>query len=168
MKSLSQLKDCENIAIIDYFQAKNVLHKGRHCPKCFADGQRIKLKIAVRADISDGYGWRCSRCSKRISLRKDTFFDNFRLSFRAIISLIIHWAIQSRQVDTAELTECHRTSIISFQQRLSIKVASRAADQTNAVIGGPGRIVEIDERSTNWPSISAFSTSVEALTRVAI
>ena len=63
MKRLSQLKDCDNIAIIDYFQAKNVLHKGRYCPKCLADGQRIKMKIAVRADVSDGYGWRW-RCNR--------------------------------------------------------------------------------------------------------
>jgi hypothetical protein len=143
-KSISQLSECDYLFIIDYFQAKNVLHKGRYCPKCNIDGQRVKMKIAVRTDIADGYGWRCSRCSKRVSLRKDTFFDNFRISFRAIVSLIIHWAIQSRQQDTADLSDCNRSSIISFQQSLR-KAASRAADHNNTVIGGPGRIDEIDE-----------------------
>jgi hypothetical protein len=143
--SLSQLNQTDNLTIIDYFQERDVLQKQRYCPKCFEDGgQRVRMKVSARNDVVDGYGWRCSRCSKRVSLRKDTFFENFKLSFRILVSAIIHWAIQSRQMDTAHLTECHRTSIASFQQRLRT-VASRAADQANTVIGGVGRVVEIDE-----------------------
>jgi hypothetical protein len=143
--SLSQIANSDNYSIIDYFQNRDLLHKQRYCPKCYEDGgQRVRMKICERNDVADGHGWRCSKCTKRISLRKDTFFENFKLSFRVLVSVIIHWAIQSRQMDTAQLTECHRTSIASFQQRLRT-VASRAADQANTVIGGPGRVVEIDE-----------------------
>jgi hypothetical protein len=145
-KKLNQLNEpnVDNVTIIDYFQKKNIFHSVRYCPKCNQDGTRVKMKISPRTDVADGFGWRCSRCTKRIALRKDTFFESFKLSLRVIIQIIIHWAIQSRQVDAAALASCNRSSVISFEQRLR-RVASTAANQSNTIIGGAGKIVEIDE-----------------------
>ncbi len=39
----------------------------------FEDSQRVRMKISARHDVADGFGWRCSKCGKRVSLRKDTF-----------------------------------------------------------------------------------------------
>jgi hypothetical protein len=122
-----------------------VLHKGRYCPKCFEEkqGMRVNMKLDER-DTADGLAWRCSTCTKRMSLRKETVFENFRLSFKCLISIIIHWAIQSRQCDIAEIAECSRSGVISFEQHLR-KVAGRASNVSSTVLGGRGRIVEIDE-----------------------
>jgi hypothetical protein len=142
-KKIDELKS--NLEIIEYFQAKNVLHKGRYCPRCFEKrGQKINFKIKYRDDIADEYGWRCSTCGKRMTMRQNTIFESFRLSFQRIIVLILNWAIQTRQADMARLAKCSRSSVVSVQQQLR-KIAAKGTNQSDMVIGGPGRIVEIDE-----------------------
>jgi transposase-like protein len=143
-EKLNDIANSNNIKVIDYLQNKKLLHNGRYCPQCHMDGIKIRMKLSARSDVCDGYGWRCSRCGKRISLRKDTFFENFKLSLLVLLRIVLHWAIQTRQCDIAELSDCHRNSVLTFEQRLR-KVASRASNQCKTVLGGVGRIVEIDE-----------------------
>ena len=140
MAEVKKLVADKNVAgIIELLQNRRCLHQRRLCPNCHSD-----MKLSPRPDIEDKFGWRCSKCTKRISLRVDTFFSRFKLNFLVMMRILLHWAIQSRQSDSAFLSDCNRSSVVSFQQHLRTATA-KAADQTNTVLGGVGSIVEIDE-----------------------
>jgi hypothetical protein len=61
-----------------------------------------------------------------------------------LLIVIIHFAIQSRQADTAALTGCRRSSVVTVQQKLR-GIACQSASTNNTVLGGAGRIVEMEE-----------------------
>lgn len=102
------------------------------------------MEIRFRSDVADKFGWRCTKCCKRVTLRSGTFFEGIRISFIFMFRLISHWALQTRQVDQVDLIEIDRKTVGSFQQRLR-QVANVAMARSDIKLGGPGRIVEIDE-----------------------
>jgi hypothetical protein len=61
-----------------------------------------------------------------------------------LIQVIIHFAIQSRQADTAALIGCRRSSVVTVQQKLR-GIACQSASTNNTLLAGAGRIVEMDE-----------------------
>ena len=61
-----------------------------------------------------------------------------------MLHIIVDCAIQTRQIDSASLRNVNRKTIGIIQQQIRL-AASRAIDKTNIVLGGHGKIVEIDE-----------------------
>lgn len=130
MKTLSQIIDrSDNLEIINYLQEKKLLHKSRECDKC-----HNLLHIEPRKDIPDKYRWRCSKCSKSVSIRVGTFFEGFRHSLVIMLKLILHWALQTRQTDHAELLDISRESIIQFQQKIRLTI-SKALNKSVIQLG---------------------------------
>ena len=126
-------------SIIDFLQNIKLIHSERSCEKC-----HIHMKISPRNDIVDGFGWRCSKCRKRLTVRKDTFFENIKISFAFVLRIICHWALQTRQTDQVDLINVDRKSIGMIQQKIRT-IVSIALDAGQIKLGGPGKVVEIDE-----------------------
>jgi hypothetical protein len=78
-------------AVIEYFKEKNVFHKYRYCPACALDGHQVRMKPDKRKDSIDNDAWRCSTCTKRIALRRDTFFETSKIAITTILQLIMYW-----------------------------------------------------------------------------
>ncbi|CAF0956029.1 unnamed protein product [Brachionus calyciflorus] len=129
----------DNLEVINWLQDLKLIDLERNCIKC-----SNKMKLQVRKDVIDGYGWRCTKCSTRRSIRTRTFFEPFNIPLQLILKLIFFWSIQTRQIDQADFLDLSRNTIISFQQRLRI-VALKALNKSNFILGGENKIVEIDE-----------------------
>lgn len=57
---------------------------------------------------------------------------------------IYHWGLQTVQDDQSKTLKLTRPTIISFQQKLRL-VTARAFRKSEIILGGPGKVVEIDE-----------------------
>ena len=55
-----------------------------------------------------------------------------------------YWAIETRQMDQSEFLAVCRATIISLQQTLRL-IAVKAFNVNELVLGGNGKIVEVDE-----------------------
>ena len=99
------------LEIISFLQDKGLLQATRTCP----NGCK-QMTLQPRPDVQDQYGWRCSQCRKRISLRSGTFFERSGTSFQVILQLIFHWAIQTRQSDQPTFIKVSRPTVSAFQQ----------------------------------------------------
>jgi hypothetical protein len=131
-------------AVIEYFKEKNIFHRFRYCPACALDGAQVRMKSDKRKDSIDNDAWRCSTCTKRIALRRETFFETSKIAITTILQLIMYWATQMRQVDQERLLQLNIKTIRSLQQQFRA-VINRALDKASTRLGGPGRVVEIDE-----------------------
>lgn len=128
----------DNYEVIKYLQAKKLLHKSRKC----RNGH--DMHIEERSDVEDKYRWRCSTCSQSIALRKGTFFEGFKLPFQKMLKLFVQWGLQTRQSDQENIVGCKRQVICNFQQKVRL-VTSKALNKSAIILGGPGKVVEIDE-----------------------
>ena len=120
-----------NLDIIKFFQLRGIIHKERKC-KC-----GNLLKIQPRPDVSDLFGWRCTKCRARVALRRGTYLETFKLSLQKIIALIFHWAIQTRQSDQETFSDVSRRTISTFQQKLRY-IACKSLEIDNIRLGGIG------------------------------
>lgn len=123
--------------------------KGLLISSCKCKGSENKphvekdMKMGKRACL-DGYGWRCNYCGGRKSLRVGSLFENHRLSIMIIFKLIIHFVLQTKYQNVQSILNCSRQSISDFFHQLRFIVLQNY-DRKNVKLGGPGKIVEIDE-----------------------
>ena len=79
---LKAYRSRNNLTIIKFLQQKKIIHPVREC-KC-----GLNLKLVPRPDVPDQFAWRCSKCSARVSLRRGTFLESFKISLQTIFSVL--------------------------------------------------------------------------------
>jgi hypothetical protein len=67
-----------------------------------------------------------------------------RISLQNVLNLVIHWAIFTTQSVQAKMFGTNRNTVRHLQQKLRI-VTNQALCKSDIILGGPGKIVEIDE-----------------------
>uniref|UniRef100_A0AC35FQY1 Uncharacterized protein n=1 Tax=Panagrolaimus sp. PS1159 TaxID=55785 RepID=A0AC35FQY1_9BILA len=80
---------------LQFFAKYGLLGNERYCEKCPEN-----LMSLNKANTKDGYEWRCAACrksasndsSKRISVRRKSFFTDSKLPLNEIIKLVHFWA----------------------------------------------------------------------------
>ena len=98
------IEEKSELKIIEWLQSLNVLHKTRKCHRC-----ENWMVLQPRNDlVNDSYGWRCSKCSTRKSIRDDTFLQSTTISLVDFLRIVLHWALQTRQMDQVGLVERSR------------------------------------------------------------
>ena len=103
----------------------------------------------VDSNYSEGYSWRCTyrQCRKRLSARTGSWFENSKLDYGEILQVTYCWAVgypnwtASRECDVSE------KSIVDWFNFCRDACAISLDNQQHPYhqIGGPGRVVEIDE-----------------------
>jgi hypothetical protein len=98
-----------------------------------------------RDDIADGFGWKCTKkgCTRK-SARYNSFFEVSNLSIQIQLKLIYGWASHRSQTDLATELELTRQTIGNYYKYLRY-ITAKDYDKDNVILGGVGRIVEIDE-----------------------
>jgi hypothetical protein len=141
MADLSELiENKDELKIIQWLQMNQVLHNSRKCHRC-----ENWMVLQKRNElVNDSYGWRCTKCSTRKSIRADTFLQTTNISLTDFMRIVLHWALQTRQIDQVGLVERSRQTIITIQQKLRA-VCVQAFDKDNIRLGGSNKVVEIDE-----------------------
>lgn len=128
----STLSFCENF---------NLIPRIKYCDKC---GHLMKKKI--KKNVRIGIIWRCaSVCKKETSILHNTFFENSKIEIKNIIKFIYFWSYEicSFKLIKREL-DLHEHAYVDFRSYLR-EVCSLKLFENSEKLGGPGKIVEIDE-----------------------
>ena len=125
--------------LIDYMKHNGLLATNKLCSGC-----GTQMVIGTRSDVSDGYRFRCPNCHKCISLTDGSFFAKSRLTLQKWMIVIYWWAKQYPVKDAAMEAEVSEPSAIAIYQWLR-EVCSTKLLQQPIRLGGPGKIVQIDE-----------------------
>ena len=90
------------------------------------------------------YDYRCRPCSYGISILKGTIFGGCRLGLHVLLCLMYYWCMRSTVSATRKATDISHATVSRWfcNLRLLASCMIRYSDQR---IGGPGKIVEIDE-----------------------
>ena len=127
--------------IITFLQSKHVLARSRQCQAC-----GIAMTMQDRSSISDGCQWRCSKCYKTVSIRKDSFFEKSRLPLQKWLLLMHWWTKEYPVTDAAEEVEVSKTTAIQIYPYLRDVCSHRLCNIDPPIkLGGSGSIVSIDE-----------------------
>ena len=102
------------------------------------------MQEVTRPDVSDGISWWCPQCKGRKSIREGSFFSRSRLTLQKWLMLLYFWVHDNPVIDVAVQVEVSKGTAIDVYQWLR-EVCSTALLRTNIVLGGPGKIVQIDE-----------------------
>ncbi|XP_023243935.1 uncharacterized protein LOC111641917 [Centruroides sculpturatus] len=136
MSSLYDLPRTEEESVL-FFQEKGILPSARICK----NGHEMKL------NISKGV-WRCtiSSCDVMISIRSNNWFSGSRIPFLTAVRFIYHWTEEVTSIKWCRkhLNICDKTTI-DWNSFLREVCFLHLLKQPNRRIGGPGKIVEIDE-----------------------
>ena len=97
-----------------------------------------------RQDVSDKFCWWCSQCKTRKSIRGGSFFQKSSLTLKQWLLLLHLWAKNDPVTSVADDIEVSHSSAIDSYQWLR-EVCSTKLLQNPIQLGGPGKIVQIDE-----------------------
>ena len=138
---LSPIISGDNLGVIQYMEQKHLLSSAKQCPVC-----TTPMDFQTRSDISDGYRWRCpdTTCRKCVTVRENSFFEKSRLALKKWLVLIYWWARQYPVSDACEEAQVTAKTAVDVYQWLR-EVCATTLLQTQIMLGGPSRVVQIDE-----------------------
>lgn len=114
----------------------------RNCVNCQAvESVRIGKKSS---DTEIPYQFLCHKCGKRTSIRKNTWFEKSKLAIDKSIILIACWIRNYTLQETACETELSIKTICDYFD-LCREVCYVIVTNESVTIGGPGKVVEVDE-----------------------
>ncbi len=123
---------------------------------CIGCGKNMSLVNHVSS--CDGCCWRCLTrgCEKernKISIRKDSFFENFRISLVDIFTVAFCWSQDKSILDVGRDFTINKKTTIKIYSMLRT-MAGNCVDNEEFMLGGQGVICQIDE--------SLFSHKIKA------
>ena len=104
------------------------------------------MHFGAKSNVTDGFVWRCKckGCKTTVSARDGSFFEKSKLPMSKLLHCIYLWALETSIVSaTAQLAVSVKT-LVDFYNFLR-EVCSAALIRNPVQLGGPGRIVQIDE-----------------------
>ena len=124
--------------IIYWLQRKHLLVGSMDCPKCSSSCRLVPRKGSL--------SWRCPRkgCQAVVSVREKSFFSKSRLSLSVILRTMFLWTRQTRVTEAAAETKISKRVAIDWYNFFR-DVCIEYYVTHPIVIGGPGKVVEIDE-----------------------
>ncbi|KAL5502706.1 hypothetical protein EMCRGX_G009521 [Ephydatia muelleri] len=104
------------------------------------------MNVVKRKSSLEERGWRCprKRCLKEVALRKETFFDGSHLEILQVLRLLQQWSTKTplgKAQDEVQVASATAVDWYNFIRDICIQYFI----DHPAVIGGPGKDVEIDE-----------------------
>ena len=103
-----------------------------------------QMALGEKSDLSDGHIFRCSSCKTTKSVRHGSFFSKSKLKLSQWIIIIYWWVRQYPVSKAAEESGASRKVTIDIYQWLR-EVCSTRLLQQRIQLGGPQKIVQIDE-----------------------
>lgn len=124
---------------IDWLRARGLLAQGMIC-KC-----GIVMNEKIYSHSQDGYTWRCPACRNVCSIRYRSFFTPSKLSLPSLFKFLYYWCedLQSHAFLEKQLMWSPNT-VVDWKNFLR-DVCMEELIANPEPLGGPGKIVEIDE-----------------------
>jgi len=139
---LCDICNCDNRLQSFLHLHKVLFNFRRQCYRCGIGS----INLRQDRSIADGQIWRCSnrKCSVKIPIRRHSFFSGSHFSFSQVIKLIYYWTYQYPQHIVLHETGLSNKTVIDFYNFYR-KVCVVILEDHSEPIGGPGRVVEVDE-----------------------
>lgn len=111
------------------------------------------LKYTKCKNYSDFFCWRCvsvdcSAYQKRISIRKNSFFEDFNCEIKTILKVLLRWSIKQSQVSILKSISISKPTFRKILGKLNILM--QEANLKEKKLGGPGTIIQVDETMMNF------------------
>ncbi|CAF0950111.1 unnamed protein product [Brachionus calyciflorus] len=148
VKNSSEFKIFSNLVELGLIEGSKVCEY----KSCKSAGHELELDLRKRKKNDENHllTWRCKKCTNYKSVYSNSFFGLFRKPVKIILAIIKCWATQltiSKTIDVIELNLCHKVTektVGTIFYRLR-QVCSLSIDKPNILLGGVGKIIEIDE-----------------------
>lgn len=132
------------IDLIEFLMTRGVLKSVSICSCCFNQHQ---LKKYLRN--SDGVAWRCMtrpciNYKKYVSIRNNSFFENYSSSLNHLFSIIWKWGLEISQSNIMKEIPVARRLIVEIFKKLR-NCCGKFLVQNPLKLGGRGLICQIDE-----------------------
>lgn len=121
-----------------FLQHHGIVHPARHC----ANNHVMTLSLTDRQDR-----WRCRQgtCQEDIPVRKGTWMQGSRLTYRQVILFVYCWSKELTSISFCESElEISESTVIDWNNYLR-EVCANTLIINPVIIGGPNSTVEIDE-----------------------
>ena len=105
----------------------------------------VPMNERNRKDVNDGVSWHCPLCKGRKTIREGSFFSKSHLTLRQWFLLLFFWMDEEGVTKAAKHSDVSLVTAINVYQWLREVCSSRLIRDGPACLGGPGRIVQIDE-----------------------
>ena len=92
------VKKGNDSVIIEFLIGKGVLKIPGNCDNN-ANCKNNPLVLRQRNNVGDQYWWRCTKCLRSTTVRKNSFLSKFNIRLNKGIQLICQWALQHVQND---------------------------------------------------------------------
>ena len=123
---------------IRFFQQKNLLATSKVCSCGTA------MSMGRKGDITDKHIFRCPSCKTTKSIRSESFFSKSKMTLSQWLILLYWWVKEYPILKAAEEADVSDVSAIDVYQWLR-EVCSTALIQQPIILGGPGKVVQIDK-----------------------
>ena len=137
----------------------NYIQKEFYCKECLESCKLIKYKKSI-----DSYAWRCynTKCCKYkfyYSIRDGSFFKNFRISLLYIFRIVIRYGTRQSMNSIKNSLNLNPSTIEKVIKELISRIPE--CNFSNNKLGGPGKIVQVDETMLNFKTKSQKERSSE-------
>ncbi|KCZ79161.1 hypothetical protein H312_03451, partial [Anncaliia algerae PRA339] len=134
--------------LIQWMICQKVLTKEKQCLKCVKYYRGIKYKRN-----KDYFAWRYINSvyldyKKYVSIRKYTFFDSINISFLEILRILIRYGIRSTRISMLKYFEFSKKTVLKIINKLIGLM--KTPNYSMNTLGGPGKIIQIDETMLNF------------------
>lgn len=91
----------------------------------------------------DLFLWKCTinKCGKKVSIRQGSWFSNSNLTLENIVFITYSCVYRATEDFVIHELEVSRQTIVDFWREVCVVIG----ESISRKVGGPGRIVEIDE-----------------------
>ena len=147
---LSYDKLCSNVlcskdATLQWLQENKLIASQRSCPDCLDD-----MKLSTTSDRHDGLKWVCrknkgtDRHRRECSIRKDSWFEKSNLTIPETLKFTYWWCMGVSQKNIIQQLQLSKHTSVDWAM-FCREVCLDVMNKQERKIGGPGKIVEIDE-----------------------
>lgn len=151
-----EIKESEEFKIFNMLRELDAVYGKQVCTntKCPKFQKEMELRFRTRGKKSSDkhLSWRCNgyKCGTYKSIWDGSFFSLFRKKINIIIGLIKCWAAQLTIVKTCSIIKMNFDDNVSENMVAGLfeklrQICTLSLDKKNIVLGGFGKIVEIDE-----------------------
>ena len=121
---------------------KGLIYSNLNCNAC-----RCQMNLDTVNDPTDFEAFRCPNCHARRSIRADSMFFDSRLSIQKILLLFYNWGINRDTKDVSCELELSSNTVRLWYSKIRERMCENSTLKAgHSLIGGFGKIVEIDER----------------------
>jgi transposase-like protein len=125
--------------VVEFLRDKGVLRKTTNCDRCHRS-----MTNQVRTRAIDGIVYRCPNCKCEKSIRIGSFLSDCRLALDVFASLVYLLQTEMPFKFIAEILNLQPNTVTDYANLLREEY-SKDLIERGRKLGGPGRIVQVDE-----------------------